>query len=445
MSFLAKVGYSLASTNVEALKAEFEKRLLPFTADVAAPKKILAEAEFRGTSIILYRAVVTDKLNENHVGLSWCWKGEYVWPYDGLHERPDTPVYILKALVPLDAIDYEKTGRHMVGYSSEHEIKLLKNNRITLIESRYVGMSSDVARNGFDFDNPHSIEKKQVQVQAQYKAKKTDVVYKKQIKARDAIMSFVSKVHSHKLATTTLTLKGISHRYPIVKKIGEFEVTENVKNTNSIGATLDDYHIVKGIREVPISEFGDTKHAFYAADDWKKSEKLALAIQENKYIDPLIVVLDDEGLYILEGAHRWVALAKLNVKSIPALLVIDLEKVDLDAASISAAPKSKIYRGESSSSENKGKGGIGYWSIDPEFAVQFTQTGQMHEVMIRDVDLSHVHDATKEGKKLPSANSETDFDLAIKTAKEKGFYGVRFTEGKNQPDSIYIFNKAIFK
>lgn len=104
----------------------------------------------------------------------------------------------------------------------------------------------------------------------------------------------------------------------------------------------------------------------------------------------------------------------------------------------------KIYRGESSSSENRGKGGIGYWSTDPDFAVQFTQTGQMKEVMVREVNLSHIYDVTKEGKKLPSANSESDFDNAIKIAKEKGFYGVRFSEGGNQPDSFYIFNKKIF-
>lgn len=110
-----------------------------------------------------------------------------------------------------------------------------------------------------------------------------------------------------------------------------------------------------------------------------------------------------------------------------------------------SASKLKIYRGESSSSENRGKGGIGYWSTDPEFAVQFTQTGQMKEVMVREIDTSRIYDATKEGKKLPSANSENEFDAALKTAKEQGFYGVKFSEGKNQPDSFYIFNKTLFK
>jgi len=103
-------------------------------------------------------------------------------------------------------------------------------------------------------------------------------------------------------------------------------------------------------------------------------------------------------------------------------------KIQINAAVI------KVYRGESSSSD-----------IDPEFAVQFTQTGQMKEVMNRKIDLNHIYDASKEGKDLPSANSEKEFDLSIDTAKEKGLYGVRFSEGKNQPDSFYIFDKKIFK
>ena len=63
----------------------------------------------------------------------------------------------------------------------------------------------------------------------------------------------------------------------------------------------------------------------------------------------------------------------------------------------------------------------------------------------RKIDLDHIYDATKEGKKLPSATSEKEFDLAMEIAKEKGFYGVRFSEGYKQPDSFYIIDKKIFK
>jgi hypothetical protein len=103
-----------------------------------------------------------------------------------------------------------------------------------------------------------------------------------------------------------------------------------------------------------------------------------------------------------------------------------------------------IYRGENVSSENRGRGGMGYWSIDPEFAVQFTQEGRKEEVMVRRMNPKAIYDARDFKKELPGANSETDFDEAMRDAKEKGFYAVRFSEGGNYPDSIYVFDRRAF-
>lgn len=142
-------------------------------------------------------------------------------------------------------------------------------------------------------------------------------------------MSYKKLIVSKYKIISGLNFKDLDKKYPIIKKLdGDIRVTDDIPNVSSIRSSLNDYEILKGTREIPLSELADVKHAFYAADDWKRSEKLAAEIKENKYIDPLIVVLDNEGLYILEGAHRWVALAKLGLKSIPALLVIDLEKIN---------------------------------------------------------------------------------------------------------------------
>jgi hypothetical protein len=97
-----------------------------------------------------------------------------------------------------------------------------------------------------------------------------------------------------------------------------------------------------------------------------------------------------------------------------------------------------VYRGEYT-----GNKGGGYYSVDKEFARQFTQTGQEKEVIKRNINLSLIYDARKEGKPLPDANNENDFDNAMSRAKELGFYGFRLTEGSDQPDSIYIFDKRI--
>ncbi|HUS48953.1 MAG TPA: hypothetical protein VMZ91_02210, partial [Candidatus Paceibacterota bacterium] len=47
--------------------------------------------------------------------------------------------------------------------------------------------------------------------------------------------------------------------------------------------------------------------------------------KESNWISPLIVVIDSEGPYILEGGHRYVALRELGFQSFPAVIVIDTE------------------------------------------------------------------------------------------------------------------------
>ena len=201
-----------------------------------------------------------------------------------------------------------------------------------------------------------------------------------------------SQVSGKKVA---LTLDSITRKYPVVKNIGEIEVTKNVPNTASIAASLNDYEVVKGIREVPISEFGDANRAFYAANDWERSEKLALAIRKNKYIDPLIVVIDDEGLYILEGAHRWVALAKLKVKSIPAVIVIDLEKISLNEDKKTDACFTKIAQRKS------------------EVSMRFARTNLIKALHKLVAETTYYHGASKELEKgflKPSVEKWRAFD-----------------------------------
>jgi hypothetical protein len=179
---------------------------------------------------------------------------------------------------------------------------------------------------------------------------------------------------------------------------------------------------------------------------------------KNTDTDKLRIFLVKQGIdySIVDSAFGWGErmIVLFNMRNIVNKTIIKpkdkIETFDLptDFTETTAGKKSniiKIYRGESSSSENKGKGGIGFWSIDPEFAVQFTQTGQIKEVMTRKIDLDQIYDATKDGGNLPSANSEREFDLTMEVAKEKGYYGVKFSEGRNQPDSFYIFDKKAFK
>ena len=108
-------------------------------------------------------------------------------------------------------------------------------------------------------------------------------------------------------------------------------VRDYIPNTESIGATLTDYTEVNGIRDIPLSEFDLTgKH--YSVEGTKRIKKLASEIKDSGEINPLIVVLDSEGAYILEGGTRAEALYTLDAKSLPAKVVIDNSNPPLDLA-----------------------------------------------------------------------------------------------------------------
>lgn len=103
-------------------------------------------------------------------------------------------------------------------------------------------------------------------------------------------------------------------------RVSGLEVLDDVPNMGSIAASFSTWFVLPGIREVPFAAFGD------GAGHPSRSERvveLARAIKTSGQIKPLIVAVDDEGPYILEGGHRFDALQLLGVASFPALVVLD--------------------------------------------------------------------------------------------------------------------------
>lgn len=96
-----------------------------------------------------------------------------------------------------------------------------------------------------------------------------------------------------------------------------------------------------------------------------------------------------------------------------------------------------IYRGEYA-----GNKGGNYFSTSKEFARQFTQKGLESEVIQKRIDLSLIYDARTEGKPLPDANNEKEFDDAMARTKELHLYGFRLSEGTNEPNSIYMLDTS---
>jgi hypothetical protein len=106
-----------------------------------------------------------------------------------------------------------------------------------------------------------------------------------------------------------------------------YETRGEPDNRSSVAATLSSYRIRPGIHRVPLSQFDATFRAnFYSASDRKRVDALKARIEASGWVSPLIVVYDAEGPYVLEGAHRLVALGELGAADVPALIVDDLER-----------------------------------------------------------------------------------------------------------------------
>ena len=128
------------------------------------------------------------------------------------------------------------------------------------------------------------------------------------------------------LLIESIDIMEINKKYPLANTIVDGRTVLNkIDNISSIGSSLEQYKILRGIREVPMSDFAVSgKH--YSVIGTNRIKQLANQIQDSNTISPLIVVIDNDGPYILEGSTRIEALYLLNAKSFPALIVIDYDQ-----------------------------------------------------------------------------------------------------------------------
>ena len=101
-------------------------------------------------------------------------------------------------------------------------------------------------------------------------------------------------------------------------------VRKDVPNMGSIGASLDNYEVLEGIRNVPSKAFDkEYLDSLKAQGLDKRTSDLSEQIKKSKEINPLIVAVDSKGAYIIEGGHRFDALMTQGRVSVPAKVVID--------------------------------------------------------------------------------------------------------------------------
>jgi hypothetical protein len=116
-------------------------------------------------------------------------------------------------------------------------------------------------------------------------------------------------------------------------EISGLTIRNEIPNMSSISASLNDYEVLNGIREVSFSKsFPDypLDPKSYSPQENERTKNLAQEISYNKEIAPLIVVIDNEGAYVLEGGHRFDALRILGIDRFPAKIVLDLESLNND-------------------------------------------------------------------------------------------------------------------
>ncbi len=131
-------------------------------------------------------------------------------------------------------------------------------------------------------------------------------------------------LHEMRDATSIDTLVASTNaRYPRAgREVDGRLVRTRVPNLNSIDGYFAESQTLSGVRVFPMSDLGGPRTVFYAADDFERSERLADAIRASGEINPLIIGVDKEGPFIIEGAHRYVALYYLKATAFPAVVVV---------------------------------------------------------------------------------------------------------------------------
>ena len=116
--------------------------------------------------------------------------------------------------------------------------------------------------------------------------------------------------------------------YPLAGSVLDgYMVRGQIPNMGSIGASLTDYEVLPGVRAFPTEGFaGSSYYCMIGGVD--RCTWLAQEIQKNRELNPLIIVEQKAGPYVLEGGHRMSAAVDLGIQRVPALIVIDLESFD---------------------------------------------------------------------------------------------------------------------
>lgn len=220
--------------------------------------------------------------------------------------------------------------------------------------------------------------------------------------------------------------------------IGEMPVASDWKQLVEEGGRLS------RVRYVDPQNIETTEAPSRSAVDYAKS--VLSGNQED--LPALVVEPNGDGTYfVVDGNSRLTAAKELNFSMVPVRVYDTLgdmatERGPGSSENAQTPPEPgrvgriPIFRGEYTGN----KGGQ-FYSEDQEFARQFTQSGQDHEIKRSYIDPQDIYTPTE----LPYAGDPDVVDAAVKEARSQGYKAVRLSEGTGQPPSIYVFNKTALK
>ena len=139
------------------------------------------------------------------------------------------------------------------------------------------------------------------------------------------------------------------------------------------------------------------------------------------------------------GRHRFAVLRDQGLQTMP--ISVPEEDVDEFRAKFGATQTLgeasrrylTVYRGEYTGN----KGGF-FWTEDREFARQFTQSGQAHEVLVRYIFPGDIYKKSAD----VYAGDEAGVDQALAAAKAEDYKAILLSEGPGEPKSIYVFDRS---
>jgi hypothetical protein len=145
------------------------------------------------------------------------------------------------------------------------------------------------------------------------------------VKAVESLLS-KDKTPTASVESTAKALETLDNETPIIKTqktlttkgLADLDIVQSKESSSALESEIggDKGGIDNKVRTIPIQEYDVTEN--------NRSRQIAEQIEENGWIEPLIVSYDKNGnVYIVEGQHRAAALKQLGYDKAPVIVIYD--------------------------------------------------------------------------------------------------------------------------